>query len=233
MKEWHKKFLLLSMSVLVSFLILETAVRFLSPTSANYLTRSDPYIQKIYHPNLDFYDEVEETPPNGENKKPQIKTNSLGFVGDEWEREKKGFRIANLGDSYTAGLAVDYDKNFAALLGKNLTEKLARPVQSLNFGVQKQSTAHALETYIHYVRGFDPDLVILWFDLGNDFAENLTYFKDIRSEDEKPVWKRIARKSEFLYFLIIKLDQMPWLKPIVRGTVLSEEYKLRPQEAGD
>lgn len=234
MVEHYKKLALFLSSIFISFLILEIAVRILFPVSANSLTREDPYIQKIYHPNLDEKGEMEERSPEGEDvKPPHTKTNHLGFVGEEWSKEKQGFRIANLGDSYVAGLAVDYDKNFSALLGNDLSEKLGRNVESLNFGVQKQSTAHALETYIHYAREFDPDLVILWFDLGNDFAENLTYVHNIKIEAEKPLWKRIARKSELLYFLVIKLDQITWLKPFLRSTVLEQEYKFRPADTND
>lgn len=110
------------------------------------------------------------------------KTNSMGFTGGEWREEKTGFRVAHLGDSFTEGRAVDFDKNFSSLLPGILAQRGLRDVEVLNFGVSGFGTAETGPVYTHIAKRFDPDLVVLWFYVGNDFIDNLRFSRRNRED---------------------------------------------------
>ncbi len=155
-------------SIIFSLLVLEGMARLLLTEKPLQLAEPDPYIGSILKKNLDLLIPAE----NGKGKV-RLKTNSAGFIGDEWASEKKGIRIANLGDSFTAGIAVPFEKNYSTLLGHMLEDRLKTPVESMNFGVGGQGTGKELKTYQHYARKTDPDLVIVWIYTGNDLNDNL------------------------------------------------------------
>lgn len=180
-------------------------MRFL-PKSSNDVIRYDPVLRKKYLANLDTYISSE-----GDNRAVHFKTNSLGFVGPEYKKEKSGFRIINLGDSFTAGWGVDFDKNFSTLLAPMLTEKTGVEVESLNFGIGGQGTMNSVVTYGQYGKQFTPDLVLLWFYLGNDFRDNLLY----KEKETQALWQRLANRSELLYFIVTRIQRNTRLLSIV------------------
>lgn len=103
-----------------------------------------------------------------------IRINAAGYRGPEWRVEKppNTFRVAVLGDSYTAAFQVDYDSTFCAILERGLARCLRRPVEVLNFGVVGYSTAQELITLRKDVWRFSPDLVLLAVCTGNDIRDN-------------------------------------------------------------
>ncbi|MCX8037843.1 MAG: SGNH/GDSL hydrolase family protein [Candidatus Sumerlaeia bacterium] len=96
-------------------------------------------------------------------------TNSHGLRGREVSLAKPAgvFRIAVLGDSYVEALQVGEEATFCRQLERRL-----RNVEVLNFGVSGYGTAQEYLTYLHYVRPFRPDLVLLVMCPGNDIADN-------------------------------------------------------------
>ncbi|MBS1989148.1 MAG: SGNH/GDSL hydrolase family protein [Cyanobacteria bacterium SZAS LIN-3] len=91
--------------------------------------------------------------------------NSFGMQNDEVPLAKPAgtLRIAVLGDSYVESIQVDRKKNYCSLLARDLSKKLGRPVQVLNFGVANYSIAQDYLRYQNLARKFSPDLVILGF----------------------------------------------------------------------
>lgn len=81
------------------------------------------------------------------------------------------YRIALLGDSQIEAIQVPLEKSWGKLLEKNLTEKLHRPVEVLNFGVSGYSTVQEYLLMKRQVFKYQPDLVIMGYD-GRDMFEN-------------------------------------------------------------
>lgn len=97
-------------------------------------------------------------------------TNSLGFNDTEWVRSKPQgvFRIAALGDSFAFG-TVTYDENFLTLLEQQLSRRAGRPVEVLNLGQPGTSPKDYLSCLQRHGWGYEPDLVLINFFIGNDF----------------------------------------------------------------
>jgi hypothetical protein len=106
-----------------------------------------------------------------------ITINRYGFRDKEWNVEKPAghFRIAVLGDSYTAGLQVPEEQRFTGILERELRscDTLAgRRPEVLNFGVGRWGTAQALLCLRDRVLQFDPDMIVLAFFASNDLVDN-------------------------------------------------------------
>ena len=117
----------------------------------------------------------------------RLQTNALGFRFDEArfrDKDPTAFRIAVLGDSLVEG----HEEAFT--LPRLLEKELAavritgRRIETMNWGVMSYSPL------IHYVNlrrnilRYDPDLVLLHFDLTDVFDDNVRY-KDITRWDPK------------------------------------------------
>ncbi|HEY4517503.1 MAG TPA: SGNH/GDSL hydrolase family protein [Candidatus Paceibacterota bacterium] len=184
------KLLLLAGSTFLSLICLEVGLRV--HNGVVNPDREDPYIQRTYQRN------DERVLRSEDGTLVTVKTNSLGFPGDE---PKKGLVV--LGDSFTAGREVNFDENYAYLLGAS------------NFAIGGQGTGHALATFRHYAKPY-AEKTILFFFMGNDFQENLTY-----EERQESSWlKKQARKSQLLYFLVTHLARTDFA-PLLKGTVLT------------
>jgi len=110
-----------------------------------------------------------------------VRTNRYGLRGpDPMIPKPTGvFRILMLGDSFTFGFPVEDDETFCHLIEAGLRER-GYPVEVVNGGVSGSSpTLHYLSLRDQFL-SFEPDLVILWFDLGDVqedhwFQKNLVY----------------------------------------------------------
>ena len=92
-----------------------------------------------------------------------LETNSLGFRGPEWPRQKTPgtLRIALVGDSHAFGFGVPYEDTVGEVLARLLEERLGRPAEVLNFGVNGFNSRQQRAVFDHYVLGYDPDLLLL------------------------------------------------------------------------
>lgn len=101
------------------------------------------------------------------------RTNSVGFRDDEHALAKPPGtrRVAILGDSFLAGLAVAQDKIFPEVLERR-TAGRQPPVEVLAFGTVGYGTGLELITFQDVARGFAPDVVVLAF-FQNDPWDNL------------------------------------------------------------
>lgn len=147
--------------------LLEVGLR-LFDRPAPPIVEPDPLIGTRYIPGLDIA-----IPAEGGRGSVRFRTNRLGFVGSDPREEKPDVRIANLGDSFTAGAAVAGEENFVSRLAFLLGAALGEDVEGLNFGVGGQGIDDMERTYRAYARALEPDLVVLWSYLGNDFHDTL------------------------------------------------------------
>lgn len=80
------------------------------------------------------------------------------------------YRIAVLGDSLVEGLQSPIEKTFGYRIGENLSKKLNRPIEVLNFGNSGYSTAQEY-LQLKKVWKYSPDLVLLGYS-NRDIFEN-------------------------------------------------------------
>jgi len=99
-----------------------------------------------------------------------LRTNSLGFRGPEWSKEKPAntYRIALLGDSLTFGYGLSYQETYGEILARLLNRQLGRQVEVLNFGVNGYNSFQELAVLRRYVLGYHPDAVILLITINDD-----------------------------------------------------------------
>lgn len=95
-----------------------------------------------------------------------IRVNSQGFRGNEWRLEKTGGRAAVLGDSFAVALQTP-DR----MLAVNIIGDLLG-VEVLNAGISGYSTLNQLQAYRTLIKPYRPDLVLLFFYVGNDLTGN-------------------------------------------------------------
>lgn len=94
--------------------------------------------------------------------------NSFSMQNNEIAQSKPAgtMRIGVFGDSYVESLQVPRELNYCSLLAKNLSKKLGKPVEVLNFGVSNYSIAQDYLRYQNLGKSFQPDLVIVAYRVG-------------------------------------------------------------------
>ena len=105
-----------------------------------------------------------------------VEVNSFGYRDKEHDKTKgqNEFRIAFLGDSFTAALQVDFEDTYLSVIRRELAHCQAlsgREVVPMNFGISGFGTAQAITVLQGLAWDFDPDLVVLNFT-ANDFTDN-------------------------------------------------------------
>ncbi len=105
-------------------------------------------------------------------KAPEYKMNQRGYRDVEHALAKPAgtTRIAFVGDSYTFGAMVEFDRTFAQRTG-NMLRRLypGRQIEVLNFGVRGANIVRDLNRFQASGLKFDPDVVVFGFVL-NDFT---------------------------------------------------------------
>ncbi|MFQ5483180.1 MAG: SGNH/GDSL hydrolase family protein, partial [Nitrospinaceae bacterium] len=108
-----------------------------------------------------------------------IRSNAEGLLDKEYSKARTPgtFRVAVLGDSFTAGEEVKDGFEFHALWEKELTRRLGRPVEFINFGVAGIGPWKELQTYHLRARAYHPDLTLLAFYWENDVDNAISKLK--------------------------------------------------------
>jgi lysophospholipase L1-like esterase len=106
-----------------------------------------------------------------------VRINRLGYRDIDHSPSKPPgtFRVALLGDSFTAAFEVPFEESWGALLQQELSacpQLHGRSVETLNFGVSGYGTAQELLCLRRDVWQFSPDLVVVAFCAGNDLRDN-------------------------------------------------------------
>lgn len=89
-------------------------------------------------------------------------------------RERVGFRIAALGDSFTFGYGVEEEEAWPRLLEERLSERTEGRgrIELVNLGVGGYGTFQQLSWLARKWEALQPDLVIIAFYVGNDPSDN-------------------------------------------------------------
>lgn len=160
--------LLMIMSFAGGIIVVELAVRILDPLGISHYTDLEAYGRdKIPDEDLIYkhQNNIRKTYFGFEER-----FNEIGLrdrpIGPKEENE---YRILILGDSVTYGVGVRVEDTFSRKLEAQLTQKLDRPVRTINSGVASYNTVQeATFCFKHWDR-INPDLVILLY-VDNDIA---------------------------------------------------------------
>ncbi|MFQ6103263.1 MAG: SGNH/GDSL hydrolase family protein [Candidatus Glassbacteria bacterium] len=95
----------------------------------------------------------------------QVITNSAGFAGAEFSREKRenALRIVCMGNSSTFGWGAHPDSCYPRLLEHSLSEKLGRDVEVINAGVPGYTSLQGLTLFKNEILKLSPDAITLAF----------------------------------------------------------------------
>lgn len=118
-----------------------------------------------------------------------VRTNRYGLRGPDPAMPKPPgvVRLLLLGDSFTFGFPVRDEETFGRLIEEGLRRQ-GRAVEVINGGVSSYSpTLHYVSLRDQYL-AFEPDAVILWYDLG-DLQDDYWYQKNLVYDEQG----RIAR----------------------------------------
>ncbi len=146
---------------------------------------------------LDLYDQVPEliTSPHPGwtgwistmEYRTRVSINELGLRGPELEDKGDALRILAVGDSFTMSVQVDLDDTFQSVLAEGLEERLDRPVEVLNGGVDGYGSQQATLRVERLADAAELDAAVLVFFLGNDFYDNANYQHLARSLQGRPL----------------------------------------------
>ncbi len=104
-----------------------------------------------------------------------VRANSDGFRDEEFVRPKPDgvFRVVALADSFGIGYAVPLTHHHLVLLEDELASVLAAPagVEVCNLGISAIGPGHYLAALESFGLELEPDLVVAYLFLGNDFPE--------------------------------------------------------------
>ncbi len=135
------------------------------------VSQRDPLVGRRFEPNLarHIYNYEIDAPVF-------LRTNQLGFRGKEVSVEKPVDvrRVAVLGDSYTAAMAMTDEQTFCGQMELLLNESSDSSCnwEVLNFGIFGSGTGQEFALYRHLVKELKPDIVIVAFGNATDLRDN-------------------------------------------------------------
>ena len=200
---WIIATILVGVSIIVSLLLAEVAVRVFFPQRMYYnITQWDPDVGFTAIPNIQSLQrnyEYEMT----------IQINSRGLRDREFPfiKPPRTIRIGVFGDSFTFGEGVESEQAYPKLLEQLFAKDkglatVGWRVEVLNFGIGKTGTSHQFAWYRKEGIRYQLDMVILAFFANNDFDDNLKgvyRLKDGELVHEPSAYSSIRRIQSVVY----------------------------------
>ena len=238
---------LAAVSVALSFLALEVAVRVVTAYDRNYLdeiasprnlaAERELELGDLVRPSADDSIVYELRPGmRGRFLGAEVSINSLGMRDGEREPVKRPgtFRIVGLGDSLMFGWGVRQEETFLALLEEQLNAHFSgRRFEVWNLAVPGYNSVQEAETFVVKADAIGPDLVIVnWVGNDMDLPTFLAERPDVWSlrksfllELVRRRWKAWRRKRLSSFGLIpVEFDKHSFL-PKLRAEEVPERYR--------
>jgi len=159
---WKRKLAFASLAAGIFLVLLEIGFRIAFPLFGGDPSRIAGYRRFVLDGEVRFYAPHPYTDYTFNPREPDV--NALGFRGPlpDLEKPPGTLRIACLGGSTTAsGNSEGFKGSYPHFLQLELQERLKRPVEVLDFGVDAWTTAESLVNFVLNVRDFHPDVVIV------------------------------------------------------------------------
>jgi hypothetical protein len=154
-----------------------------------------------------------------------VGVNSQGWRGAEFSPRKPDgvYRIVLLGDSYMAGMQVNDDEVFAAVLERELNAPArTRRVEVVNIGVPSWGTDQEYLALREIALAYQPDLVVVAFYAQNDVSDNHPKFVADPARDLKPFFGIVDGELEQISGVA------PKPMPLVLGFRFATHFRLYP-----
>jgi len=169
MRTTLRRYLLLTVSLLVSAAILEIGVLAILGERVKFPRRvvGAPFGVRINQPNAQYGHSSADVSVS-------FRINGKGLRADReyaFEKPEGVRRIVAIGDSYTVGFEVEGHETFSSVLEAEL-RKRGHNVEVLNAGVSGYGSAEACVYLERELLRYDPDIVLISF-FGNDLVDNL------------------------------------------------------------
>lgn len=226
-----RRALLVAVTGLLLLLVAEVCLRLIRPdlvASRQLQTIADPFIGWRYAPNQSWQGRTETGQPR------HVRSNLLGFadVDHDLQADRDTFRVAFLGDSFVAGLHVDFHDTLCSVSVRTLiSQRGGKSAEALNFGHSGFGTVNEYLSWKYYAAPFRPDAVVLAFFLGNDVANNLV---DYPTESfRSPKFTLVNSQLQALPFHLGASAEAErrqrrswWYRTFLEPAVLYQQYKL-------
>jgi lysophospholipase L1-like esterase len=158
--------ILVTLSLLMSVVVLESAIRIIDPRGLSYYAEMTRHIlDRVPDPELKFRNRPDFS---STYEGVEMKFNELGLRDDPVGPKPPGeYRILLLGDSQTLGWGVARDSTWAVRLQKILVQRTGRPIRVINAGVAGYDTRQEYRYLMRDGLKLEPDLVMLMY-MDND-----------------------------------------------------------------
>jgi len=168
MRRWFFSIVVVLISSLLSFVLLEGGIR-----SFRLIPDNVP----VHYRHVEGDEDFAPLPNQSETSVLGVlhRTNSLGLRGPDHDSADTRPRIALLGDSVVWGFGVDESETIGARL-EELSRKEGRPIVVWNLGVQANNTFNEAARYERLVGVSSPDVTVL-VCLFNDLGSEATHFR--------------------------------------------------------
>lgn len=162
LREWHKSVILLGITLLMCFVILEVSLRIVSYPVYGFqegVFMKDKNIGYKLSPNYEGVQSIY-------GKTFELRTNSDGLRDDReysYERTDK-VRILILGDSYAFGNGVNLEETYAEFLREDYEN-----AEIINLGVPGYGINNEYLSYVYEGAKYNPDIILIGF-MNNDWG---------------------------------------------------------------
>jgi len=165
-----KKYILWPLASIVGFLVIIELILLLVginpyPKGRDFTVNRAPDYPEVFLKDKDLFWRLrpDQTITSEFFKGKTYRINRQGFRGGDFEIEKKGLRVAVLGNSCAFGWSVTYKETFADILRQKLIGAGIENAQVYNFAVPGYSSFQGKRNYRKYVRDYGPDILIVAF----------------------------------------------------------------------
>ena len=227
-----KNLALSAVSLLITLIALECALRLFGYNPPSYLRQTDYTLRPSVYPGL-RYELSPGTATRARGK--EIKINSQGFRGPEPSSDPAVQRVIVLGDSITFGYNLAVEETFPFQLQQRLS-KPGRNLEVLNFGVHGYDTLQEVSSLEIRGVGYHPDLVVVGYCL-NDVSNSSVSLEHIQRMQR---WRAApynflfeSRLVDLMTESIETLRLKHWEKQVNDPAVFRREYANQIDAIGD
>ncbi len=122
-----------------------------------------------------------------------IRINQNGYRGPDWDL-MHAYKIAFLGDSFTAAFEVPYKKTFVAGVEADLKSR-GEDVACINLTIDGTGTGMQLIQFERVALSLKPDVALLQVFVGNDFVDNS---QELNWKRYYPYWTQVDNELQLL-----------------------------------
>ncbi|MBW2465875.1 MAG: hypothetical protein JRF02_01110 [Deltaproteobacteria bacterium] len=198
MKNQISNFLLFFVTIFLTFVCIEIALRVFAPiyhTGYIGVYQYDDEIGAVLKPNLHFF--------HTNDYQQEIRTNRLATVNFQENFQHYDYLIFALGDSYTQGTGLPSDASYPFQLDMllNLHEKYSSEYGIVNLGLAAFGGKQAILSLMRYKDRLGKPDFILYLGASNDYMDDLKFtqgYKHRNLVDGSPYWGILLRPLRWL-----------------------------------